>query len=428
MADARLKHRAPIGARVAAVCLAFSAAAGVRAQDLVSRLDLTQRGSLEMRGVCFPQDASNDPVNIVADFIARDEVSLRPARWLLLSAGGEFRANSHDQVDDRWRVDFADRGVLRPRLAVTRAQATLSWRWLTVDAGKQFVRWGRTDVVTPADRFAPRDFLDVVESQFLAVTAGRAVLQAGEDDAIEIVWVPRFTPSRMPLLSQRWTVVPPQAAGVPIVDITAALPDGSQSGIRWRHVGGAVDYAVSFFSGFNHLPDLDTHVSLQPLEIQIARRYPRIRSYEGDAAVPLRWITVKGEASYVTSPDATSDEYVLYVIELERQTGEWVFIGGYAGDAVTERRAQLPFAPDRGLARSIVGRVAYTIDPNRSFSVETAVRQTGDGVWTTMEYSEAYGAHLRATVRGTVIGGHSDDFLGQFRRNSHLALTLRYSF
>jgi hypothetical protein len=26
------------------------------------------------------------------------------------------------------------------------------------------------------------------------------------------------------------------------------------------------------------------------------------------------------------------------------------------------------------------------------------------------------------------IGGHSDDFLGQYHRNSHLSVTLRYSF
>jgi hypothetical protein len=31
-------------------------------------------------------------------------------------------------------------------------------------------------------------------------------------------------------------------------------------------------------------------------------------------------------------------------------------------------------------------------------------------------------------VTGAVLGGEADDFLGQYRRNSHAILTVRYSF
>ena len=119
---------------------------------------------------------------------------------------------------------------------------------------------------------------------------------------------------------------------------------------------------------------------------------------------------------------------MLYVIQVERQTGEWVLVGGYAGEAVTDRRAALTFAPDRGLTKSVIGRASYTIDPNRSLAFETAVRQNLAGAYGKVEYSQAYGQHWRATFAGVVIGGDQDDFLGQYRRNSHLSLALRYSF
>jgi hypothetical protein len=45
------------------------------------------------------------------------------------------------------------------------------------------------------------------------------------------------------------------------------------------------------------------------------------------------------------------DEYVLYVMQVERQTGQWRLVGGYAGEVVTVRRAASTFAPDRGLTR-----------------------------------------------------------------------------
>ena len=97
-------------------------------------------------------------------------------------------------------------------------------------------------------------------------------------------------------------------------------------------------------------------------------------------------------------------------------------------EAVTARRAALTFAPDRGMTRSLVARASYTIDSNRSLAFETAVRQNGDGVYAKAEFSQARGQHWRATMTGAAITGHSDDFLGQYHRNSHVTAALRYSF
>ena len=68
------------------------------------------------------------------------------------------------------------------------------------------------------------------------------------------------------------------------------------------------------------------------------------------------------------------------------------------------------------------------MDVNRSIAFEAAVRQNGDGEYLKGEYSHARGAHWRATVSGALIFGEPDDFIGQYNRNSHLTLALRYSF
>jgi hypothetical protein len=95
---------------------------------------------------------------------------------------------------------------------------------------------------------------------------------------------------------------------------------------------------------------------------------------------------------------------------------------------VTAQRSALTFAPDRGLTRSIIARASYTIGPVRSLAFETAIRQNGAGAYGKVEYSQARGAHWRATVTAVGIGGQSDDFLGQYHRNSHVTAALRYSF
>jgi hypothetical protein len=96
-------------------------------------------------------------------------------------------------------------------------------------------------------------------------------------------------------------------------------------------------------------------------------------------------------------------------------------------DQAVTRGGGLPtFSPDRQLAQSIIGRAAYTIGPNSHFVVETAVRK--HGAYGKAEYSQAYGSHWRTTLTGVLLEGEAGDFLGQYRRNSHVALTLRLSY
>lgn len=398
-----------------------------RRPDLASAQTVTQRGFVEARAFLFPQDARNDQRNVVGDFLLREEAFAKPTRWLQFAAGLDARANTYGQVERLWRFDIRDRRPLRPAFSIRRLSATMTRGPLTVDVGKQFIRWGKTDIVTPTDRVAPRDFLNVVDSEFLAVSGVRSVLQVGAE-TFEGVWVPFLTPSRTPLLDQRWTSLPPTAGPLGLVEAGVAPPRGSQAGIRWAHAGRGYEYALSYFDGFNHLPNIGTRPGSMPGKLEVVKKYPSLRSYGVDAAVPTRWFTIKGESTYFTSSTPDADEYVLYVVQLERQTGEWLLIGGYAGQIVTERRTQLMFAPDRGLTQSLIARASYTIDANRSFALETAIRQTGRGAYAKAEYSQARGTHWRITGTASVITGHSDDFLGQYRENSHLTLLLRYSF
>lgn len=395
---------------------------------------LTNRGFVDGTVFAFPQKAPNDASRLVGDLVVRDEAFVKPAAWAQFAAGFDLRVNSHDQVEDRWRVDFSDRGVRRPRVSVRRLTATFTHRALTLDVGKQFIRWGKTDIVTPTDRFAPADFMNVVDHEFLAVGGVRASVQI-RGETLEAVWVPRITPSRVPLVDQRWTIVPPNASVVSIADRGAELPPGPQAGARWSHVGSGFEYSLSFFDGFNHLPDLRARLRPLPsfavpplVEVELTRTYPAIRTYGADAALPTRLLTLKAEAAYFTSPSSSTDQYVLYAVQLERQSGEWLLLGGYAGEAITERRSAAGFAPDRGMTRSIVGRASYTVDSNRSLTFEGVARQNGRGLYAKAEYSQARGQHWRATVTSVVLAGHDDDFLGQYRRNSHVAWALRYSF
>ena len=184
----------------------------------------------------------------------------------------------------------------------------------TLDVGKQFIRWGRADILNPTDRFAPRDYMNVIDTDVLPVLGVRPSVQIGQE-TFEFVWVPRMTPSRLPLFDQRWTVLPAALQGVPIVDGGSDIPRGSEYGARWNHAGERFEASLSYFDGFNHLPNIAAQPVPELNAVELTRVYPDIRTYGGDLAVPTAWFSVKGEAAYFTSPSATSDEYVLYVVE-----------------------------------------------------------------------------------------------------------------
>jgi hypothetical protein len=403
-------------------CWVLACAVAARGQSF------TQRGFFETDFIGYPQTAPNDSGQEIGEALFQYEAFYKLSSDWQFAGGIDLRADTHQQVERDWNFSWDDRQLRRPAIALRDLSATYSKNKLTVELGKQFIRWGKADLLNPTDRFAPRDFLTVVDNDFLAVTAAR-VTYGGQVNTIELVWSPLFTPSRIPLIDQRWTVLPAGLDGIELREMTPQYPGGSQLGARWNHVGRVAEYSLSFYDGHNNLPLFRYQLEPQtPLTVDLQQFFPQMRMYGGDAAIPFKAVTFKAEAAYFTSSTRQAEEYGLYVLQVERQAGEWFFIGGYAGEVVTEQRPGVEFAPDRGLARAFLGHAGYTIDTNRSVALETAVRQNGRGVWTKLEYTQAFGQHWRATAGYTLIRGDTSDFLGQYRRNSHALLALRYSF
>jgi hypothetical protein len=387
-------------------------------------VDFQQQGYVEYRGFGFPQTAYNDRAHFIGEALVRYDVVFGLAPGWKLQGGTETRSDTHRQAEREFRLNIDDRGVKRPNFSIRRISLVYTRKRLTFEAGKQLIRWGSTAILTPTDRFAPRDYLAVVDNDVLAVTAARLKYE-GATDSFEIVAQPFFTPSRTPLLNQRWTVIPERLSGIPVNDDGSRIPGGTQWGARWTHSGGAYTASLSYFDGFNNLPLLEGNN--RGGEIDFRRAFPQMRTYGADIAVPLRKIlTLKGESAYFTSNSKDADEYVLYVVQLAKETGRWSFSAGYAGEHVTAKRTQWNFAPDRGLADAFLGRASYSINTKRNVGFETAARP--DGLWMKTEYSEAWGPHWKGTVGFTLLRGEPTDFLGQYRRNSFFNLSVRYSF
>jgi hypothetical protein len=391
--------------------------------SIATAQDFTQRGFLDLSGIGYPQTAPNDSGRVVGEALFRYEAFSKPVPGLNFAFGFDADADTHEQVERRLHVSLLEREQRRPALALRRLSVAYSRGKLTLEAGKQFIRWGRTDIVTPTDRFAPQDYLHVFGSELLSIAAARMTYRT-QTNSVDLVYSPRLTPSRIPLVDQRWAVLPQE---VSVRELPPDIPNGPQWGARFSHTG-TIEYALTAYQGYDYFPLF--HIQLEPLGSVVDAQpfYPSLRMYGGDLAIPLSPFTFKGEAAYFTSSNPQSDKYILYVAQLERQAGEWLFVGGYAGQNVTEQRSNFGFSEIRGFTKAIIGRAAYNIDVNRSFSFQAAVRQNGQGVLLNPEYTQAIGQHWRATFGFTWIHGSDSDFIGQYHRNSFAILRIRYSF
>ena len=284
----------------------------------------SQRGFVEAKGIGYPQTTANDSTQLVGEALLRYEAAVRPAAWLRLNGGIDARADTHEQTE--WNgISWSDRSIKRAGLAVRRLDATLTRGPLTLQLGKQFIRWGKTDILNPTDRFAPRDYLAVVDSEFLGVTAAR-VIAGLQDDTLELV-AARFTPSRTPLLDQRWAGLTADLENLTLIDEGAAYPARAQLGARWNHVGSGYEFSLSAFSGNNNLPLIEAGAPRLPggipvppaaslpanvvpigLQVPITRVYPSLWTAGGDVAVPLPVVTLKGEAAFFGTSDSRADQ------------------------------------------------------------------------------------------------------------------------
>ena len=393
--------------------------------------DFTQRGFLETDLTLFPETAPNDSSHAVNESLLQYQAAYKLRPWIRFEGSIDARIDTHRQIDRAVHLDWQDRSLQRPALSLRELNVTLAKGKLTAEFGKQFVRWGKADILNPTDRFAPKDFLNVADPEFLAIGAARLTYDTG-NNSFDVIFQPRFTPSRTPLLNQRWTVLPESVAQLPIaiLDYGSRFPGRSSLGGRWNHIASAYEYSFNYYDGFNYLPLFETNVvpNSPSIDVAVQRFYPRLRLYGADLAAPFRWFTLKAEAAYYTSPDSRQQEYVIYVVQFERQIKELLLVAGYAGDAATSSGQSLQFSPERGFARAVLTHAQYAIDASRSVSLDAVVRQNGKGALVRAEYSQTFGQHWRATAGFALIRGDAGDFLGQYHRNSHGILALRYSF
>lgn len=184
--------------------------------------------------------------------------------------------------------------------------------------GKQIVKWGRADTINPTDNLTPSDYtLLFPEDDDLksGIPAVKATYNAG-GYALTGIWLPRFQPSRIPLpipRAQTREILPART-----------LEHGGYA-FKVDQSGGMVDWSLSYFDGYDPMPDLG-------VADRVTLTYPRIRTVGGDFAYTAGRYGLRGEAAYFFTPDRSGEDpfrknpFFFYVLGLDRTYAEKLYL------------------------------------------------------------------------------------------------------
>lgn len=174
------------------------------------------------------------------------------------------------------------------------ADATLGALGLRL--GKQIIAWGRADAINPTDNLSPRDYTLLVpddDDQRSGVPAARVSLTL-DATTVSAFWLADFRAHTLPL-----GALPPGVRFVwrPRGDVAA------QGAVRLERSGGRVDWSLSYFNGYDLMPDIASRTTGGAPTVEF--RYHRLRVLGADAATVLGRYGVRIEGAWIDTEDRT---------------------------------------------------------------------------------------------------------------------------
>jgi hypothetical protein len=345
-------------------------------------------------------------------------------------------ASGHVGVEDLGE-DNRDRNRLREAYVDLRLK-----RW-DVRIGKQIIAWGRADRINPTDNLTPRDFTLLVpeedDNRFGSI-ALRTKLALGEQYSVHAIWLPDFRPHHYPV---------PVPLGF---TVEKDIPSGADNlAIKFEQSGGRVDWSVSYFNGYDLVPDWRFKTSALPALVAQAR-HPKIQVLGIDGATTAGLYGVRWELAYTRTKDRDGDDpeiknpFFYGVLGVER-----MFLDNLNVNVQLYSRYVSKYHDPSNLADPIVRGIAAqsAISSNQAkkneYGVTTRISKkwwndaleaefaavyslNPDGYLLRPKLTYAFTDHFKGIIGAEYFGGDDASFFGSLRDNRAVFAEVSYWF
>ena len=391
-------------------------------------------GFIEYRNFTyFRDDASDDKINRAEGVIKLEyEKYIGDLGKFLVAPKLIF---DNDNYSSSYIDEFENKGARRLSFDLEEYYAEFNFSSFDLKVGKQIFSWGKADGFNPTDNLNPRNYVDLfVEEEKIGVPAIN-LLYYWNDFTFDLIFIPTYTPTRLPLLNSRHSFLDPEA---PTVVNGRELPadtlSSSQTGIRIsRHFSGW-DLSASYYDGYDDLT-LATVESDQSL----TARYNRTRVVGVDFATTFGGLGVHGEAAQFFYDGSKNGDYLQYILGIDYNWTNVIYdhdiflILEYMGDTTTQSREDKRPAFASGLGRvsrnSFLSTITYKFSD--TLELETKLANNLDHHLSYVinpEINYDITDAFKLTFGIDFIEGNQTTFFGQFDNDDRSYFFLRYSF
>lgn len=346
-----------------------------------------------------------------------------------------------DRVDGKVEIrlthpDFGDDGA---DLKLLEGYATVRFKRADIRIGRQIVAWGRADGINPTDNLTPRDYtvlLPFEDDQRFGTAALRVDGYFTDEVRLTLFATPWFEPSKIPL---------PFPAGLSVREkIPARSPSNTEIGLKLDRTGARLDWSVSYYHGFDLLPD--ARVVSSGLEL----RHNRIDVFGADAARTVGRFGFRVEAAYVLTADregrdsTVKNPFFFGVAGVDRKflenasvnlQGVFRWVQNFRDPAATSN----PFLRSVAIQNAIFGnqqdrtsigftsRISNTwLNDTLEAEILTFVQFRRANAYVRPLLTYAFTDHFAGTIGGEITQGPRESTFGRLARNRGIFTEFRY--
>lgn len=314
---------------------------------------------------------------------------------------------------------------------------------LDLRVGRQIIAWGRADRINPTDNLTPHDFTLLVPDDDDQRRGGDGVKATLSLAGLTLtgVWLPHFEPDTIPI--QR----------TPGVAIRERVPGETfgQWAVRLEETGRGVDWSLSYFDGFDLIPDFGID-RVSPSFLDVVLKHHRIRVIGADAATTLGRYGLRAEAAFTFTEDPNGNRpdvkqpFFFMVVGGDRTFFEYLNVNlQYLFRYVAHHRSpvdiadpiQRSVATEQAVVANQLDRVQHgaSLRVSHKWLNETLEAEVGGIMtFTRLDFvvrpkiTYAVTDRWKVVVGGDVFEGQRRSFFGRLRDNSTGYAELRWSF
>lgn len=312
--------------------------------------------------------------------------------------------------------------------------------------GKQIVAWGRADGINPTDNLTPHDYnvlLPFEEDQRFGTTALKWDAYLTTEETLTLFLTPFFEPSKIPL---------PVSSGTLLTETKPASSlENTEGGLKLNKTGESLDWSISYFHGFDLLPDARV-VGFVPAGLVLELRHTMIDVFGADMAHNFGKFGFRAEAAYILTADRSGEDptiknpYLFYVFGVDRTFMENLnlnlqWVGRSVQNYNDPETISDPILRGVAIQNAIIdnqqdpasyGMTSRISDKwfNETLQGEVLLfinfRRTNAYIRPLITYS--FTDQVKGTFGGEIYQGPDDSFFGLLKKNQGVFTEVQYSF